>query len=377
MNDEPQVMEAAVDLRTSDRLMEEALAADFLNDSQRRNARLKSRDLLEERSEWESVPFRLMIEPNRNCNARCVHCDIERTGTGNLSLAVVERLLDEVGWGSMEIMPFIGGEPTLAPIDSLAPLARRHNNYFNFITNGLRFTGDYYRRIADCTARVHFSFHSHRREAHERIMPGLSYDVIVQNMRDAADIGRDSGAQILAGLVVMEENLEDLAEYVRFVHGLGIRRVVFQKLYPWTKVYGLQGVEGRRSPDEIAEHAGRALETALELGVFLEGNVDAVFGDPRNQNPWTSRFDVLQSNAHVVQLFHPGFCISTAITVLVEWDGTVLPCCRDRIVLGNLNEQSFGEIWNGDAMKRLRESFFRRRLSSFCAKCMAFYNGHA
>ena len=308
---------------------------------------------------------------------RCVHCDIERKGTGTLSTRVVERLLDEVGWGTMEIMPFIGGEPTLAPIDDLAPLARRYNNYFNFITNGYRFTRDYYRAIADCTARVHFSLHSHHPEVYRELMPGLDFETVVRNLAAAVEIGAEHGAQILTGLVVMHDNLEDLSDYVRFVHGLGIRRVIFQKLYPWTQAHDRQGVEGRRAPAEIARHVRRALETALELGVFLETNLDEAFGDERNQNPWSSRFDVLQSSSHVVQLFHPGFCISTAVTTLVEWDGTVQPCCRDRIVLGNLNEQSFGEIWNGDAMKRLRESFFRRQLSLFCGKCMAFYNGHA
>jgi len=90
-----------------------------------------------------------------------------------------------------------------------------------------------------------------------------------------------------------------------------------------------------------------------------------------------SRFEVLQDNSHVVELFHPGFCISTATTIRVEWDGTVMPCCRDQIVIGNLHERRFPEIWNGEPMQRLRETFFRRQLRPYCQRCMAFYNGHA
>jgi radical SAM protein with 4Fe4S-binding SPASM domain len=318
-----------------------------------------------------------MLEANRRCNVKCLHCDIERGGMGDLPLPVIERLLDEVGWGSMEIMPFVGGEPTLAPIAELAALARRHNNYFNFITNGLLFTRRFHEAIADVTARVHFSIHSHRPEVHRRIMPGLDFDTQVRNIRDAAELGEQHGSQILVGAVVMESNLPDLAAYVRFAAGLGVRRVILQKLYPWTRAFGTEGVDGRLPRELVRKHVQEALATAVDLGVFLETNLDDAFGEPRNRNPHDSRFEVLQDNSHVVELFRPGFCISTAITIRVEWDGTVMPCCRDQIVLGNLHTQSFLEIWNGEPMQRLRETFFRRELRPYCKRCMAFYNGHS
>jgi radical SAM protein with 4Fe4S-binding SPASM domain len=45
-------------------------------------------------------------------------------------------------------------------------------------------------------------------------------------------------------------------------------------------------------------------------------------------------------------------------SVVVLWDGRVVPCCRDddaRLVLGDLNRQTLGEIWNGPAAHALRE----------------------
>jgi radical SAM protein with 4Fe4S-binding SPASM domain len=367
-----------VDLPASDEVRDAALArAAFLAPAQVDNVQKKCRDLAEERLVWESVPFRLMLEPNRRCNTRCIHCDIERARTGELGLDVIERLLDEIGWGTMEILPFVGGEPTLAPLREIGALARRHAQHLNLTTNGARFTRALYADIADVVSRVHVSLHSHRREVQERIAPGLSFDAIVRNVADAAAIGKQTGAQVLCGLVVMDSNLDELAEYVRFVAGLGVERVILQKLYPGTARYSEEGVDGRRSPAEVRAAANGALEAALELGVFLETNVDAIFADPRMVNPASSRFDILQDYSHVVELYHPGFCIATAIMALVEWDGTVLPCCRDRIVLGNLREQSFDSIWNGEPMQRLRETFFRRELRPFCRGCMAFYNGHS
>jgi radical SAM protein with 4Fe4S-binding SPASM domain len=208
-------------------------------------------------------------------------------------------------------------------------------------------------------------------------MPGLEFDVRVRNIRDAAEIGKTTGAQILTGLVVMECNLEDLEAYVRFVADLGVERVILQKLYPGSSVFPEQSVTVHRSPEEIEEHVGRAFDAAMELGIFVETNLDEIFGDPRNRNPQSSRFDFLQDNAGVVELFRPGFCISTATTVLVEWDGTLLPCCRDHYDLGNINESSFADLWNGERMKRLRASFFEGERREFCTECMAFFNEHA
>jgi len=45
-------------------------------------------------------------------------------------------------------------------------------------------------------------------------------------------------------------------------------------------------------------------------------------------------------------------------SVVVLWDGRVVPCCRDddaRLVLGDLREQSLADIWHGDEARRLRE----------------------
>ncbi|TAJ11988.1 MAG: radical SAM protein [Planctomycetota bacterium] len=367
-----------VDLSAASQRLESYLGAvAILNDSQRDNARLKAQDLYERRREWRSVPFRLMVEANRRCNTRCAHCDVVHTRADGLEPELIERLFDEVGWGSMEIMPFAGGEPTLGPIELFARLARRHNQFLNFITNGLLFDRAYYRSIADVTARVHFSLHSHHKDVQERVMPGVPFETLVRNIADAADVARGTGAQILCGLVAIDWNVGELADYVRFVHELGVRRVVFQKLYPWSSAGQRIGSAARRAPEEVRAHVRRALDVALELGVFVESNLDDAHGDPRMQNPQNSPFDVLQDNAGVVELFQPGFCISTAITAIVEHDGTVLPCCRDHIVLGNLRESSFGELWNGPRMQALRTSFFERTPSDYCRRCMAFYNGHA
>jgi radical SAM protein with 4Fe4S-binding SPASM domain len=63
--------------------------------------------------------------------------------------------------------------------------------------------------------------------------------------------------------------------------------------------------------------------------------------------------------------------------LVVQWNGDVVPCCRDcdgEVVLGNAGGQTLKEIWNGPAYAE-----FRRRLaapgrpSGMCGPCMGLY----
>jgi radical SAM protein with 4Fe4S-binding SPASM domain len=367
-----------VDRAASDRIVEQALAsADILNESQKANVRLMAEDLLEGRRVWKSVPFRLIFEFNRRCNVQCVHCGIEREGSGEQPLVNIARLLDQIGWGVMDVMPFAGGEPTLAPLHELAALLRPRNIWLNLVTNGLLFSGDYFRPIADVTARVQYSFHAHRPDAFHRIMPQADYAKVVRNLADGVRIAEESDTQVVTCIVLMHDALDHLESYVRFVADLGVRRVIVQKLYPTTtpNLDELDPHRGR-SDAEIDEVYARTLATAKRLGVFVETNVPQLFGDPENVARVRSRFELLQENAQIVALYRPDFCISTAMQTLVEWNGNVLPCCRDHIVLGNLESDPFESCWNGPRMQELRRTHFERTPSPMCARCRKYWVGH-
>jgi radical SAM protein with 4Fe4S-binding SPASM domain len=61
-------------------------------------------------------------------------------------------------------------------------------------------------------------------------------------------------------------------------------------------------------------------------------------------------------------------------SVVVLWDGRVVPCCRDddaHLVLGDLNHQSLREIWLGEPVRALREAHRQKQLAAghLCADC--------
>jgi radical SAM protein with 4Fe4S-binding SPASM domain len=52
--------------------------------------------------------------------------------------------------------------------------------------------------------------------------------------------------------------------------------------------------------------------------------------------------------------------------MLVLSDGRVLPCCFAKVALGNLNEESAADIWNGSVAQELRGYVKEDRLHPVC-----------
>lgn len=98
------------------------------------------------------------------------------------------------------------------------------------------------------------------------------------------------------------------------------------------------------------------------------------------------RFSVVRDNASPVtsetlkrvrsrNLAEGRACFWPWSSSVIRWDGTVLPCCRNNSVMGNIFEEDFRAIWNNDRYQRLR-SFHRTHvpdeLSETCVSCMHF-----
>ncbi|MFK5893975.1 MAG: radical SAM/SPASM domain-containing protein [Pseudomonadota bacterium] len=69
-------------------------------------------------------------------------------------------------------------------------------------------------------------------------------------------------------------------------------------------------------------------------------------------------------------------CPFTFMYLHINCDGTVSPCTLDwprKVVIGNVNEESAKEIWNGDSLRQLRVAMLKgaRDKINFCNNCSA------
>jgi radical SAM protein with 4Fe4S-binding SPASM domain len=66
---------------------------------------------------------------------------------------------------------------------------------------------------------------------------------------------------------------------------------------------------------------------------------------------------------------NPAFCLAAWVNFHVQAEGYVTPCCESRQRLGNINRQSFAEIWNGPEMAEVRRKMLQGERIEACRKC--------
>ncbi len=119
---------------------------------------------------------------------------------------------------------------------------------------------------------------------------------------------------------------------------------------------------------------------AEEIGVdqvrFKTAQVYDYENDPNNLIPSLEKYSRYRKdkegkrqiksnlNNHCWKLWHAN---------VISWDGLVVPCCFDKDAmhrLGNLQMQSFKEVWNNDNYKQFRKELVTsRRNIDICANC--------
>ncbi|MDB4088088.1 twitch domain-containing radical SAM protein [Flavobacteriales bacterium] len=63
------------------------------------------------------------------------------------------------------------------------------------------------------------------------------------------------------------------------------------------------------------------------------------------------------------------YCLMPWIHYHVSDNGKVKACCIANIPLGNVNDDSFEEIWNGESIKNLRTKFLKGEIDKRCSGC--------
>jgi radical SAM protein with 4Fe4S-binding SPASM domain len=81
----------------------------------------------------------------------------------------------------------------------------------------------------------------------------------------------------------------------------------------------------------------------------------------------------MKNNEYIIKSTLPDRCPRLWFNPVITWDGKVLPCCFDKdgeYVMGDLNEDSFREIWDGPKYRSFRKSILSgRKMTDICRNC--------
>ena len=324
------------------------------------------------------LPRHLQLEITSACNLRCVMCLVRYRPpvnklAGAMAPELFHRLLGELP--DLNKLTLQGlGEPLLSPyLMDMIDAAVRRRITVGFNTNATLLN----RRRAEELVRsrvdwLHVSLDGADAATYEAVRDGADFDTVVANLARLGQVKRSLGSAtpwIRVVFVAMRDNVAQLPDLVRLLGRIGVDELHVQNLSHDFSDAGVgeaysgissftadqalwTGADTQRAGTAFADAARVARDHAVRLRLPRLGapGAPAAPDGPGCSWPWDAAY--------------------------VTSAGVVQPCCMvmgdDRVTLGRLSEQSFTDIWYGDAYRE-----FRRRLSGedppeVCAGCSLY-----
>ncbi|MDH7513738.1 MAG: radical SAM protein [Clostridiales bacterium] len=295
-------------------------------------------------------PYMAHVSPAGLCNLRCPICpahDPDTRGKTLLPFATFKKLVDEIGDYLIYIILWSWGEPFLNPeIHRMISYAGESNILTVTSSNLNRFGPEEAKKLVDTGLdALIIALDGLSEESYSKYRSGGSARRVVENTRLLVAEKEKRGSKkpfINLRMVVSRENEQEVDEFRAVARELGVNMVSFKAF--------------------STRHPG-----------FADPAIDRRFA-PRTK---FFRWYDYQTDFSVSKKARKYNCKFPWTKPTLFADGEVLACefdFRYGYSFGNLNEQSFREIWFGEKAKTFRRRFRRNRDDiAFCRDCVFDY----
>jgi len=315
-------------------------------------------------------PLMVKLKLTWQCNLACPMCHYWRRDLPTaLTTDRVARTLDDLAALGCAKVHFSGGEPTIRPdLPDLIAHARQLKLRVALTTNATLITRDLAKRLARAGLNsVCVSIDSPVRSVHDHMRgaPG-AFKRTVAGVRELRRSAQRHGTPlpIRINTVVARENYATLDKLPALAHALGAQSLLLMPVDDRTSALVLNK---RRLLDYNQRIAPALASRALAFGLMRQISEAFPFGMTKPELA-SSR-----DGRYARGLYERQPCYAPWTHALVAADARVAPCCGAPFVtLGELHEQSFAEIWQGEAYRHLRELIRDGTPLPECATCDTF-----
>jgi len=337
------------------------------------------------------LPQMIEIDPVETCNLRCRMCHVSFISAEKRPIFDVALLPRLKALKGVFVSVASGFEPLMyREFDRLMRGLTDLGARMQIITNGTMLDkAKIDTLLASNMEIINFSFDGIRKETFEYIRRGADYEETIGNMLAAREAFRGKDTAFLVNSTTMKSNLEESVEILDFWdhHDFDVVRFL-----PMVVRYPDQGLI-RESLYPIRDRMKRVFDdAALHL---IENNLKAVMLLPflyssevrqRFPNNWQGLYvcsnnsetrnvlslrERFQLGEHPLMRFYDCRAAFTAATILAN--GDVQLCYKYSV--GNLNRNTFEEIWFGEVAHRVREQIIGAPTD--CAACDCYRFGIA
>jgi radical SAM protein with 4Fe4S-binding SPASM domain len=290
------------------------------------------------------MPLSVGVELTNRCNLNCPEC-VTGSGEmirrkGDMDLDFYKRIITELKPSLLNVNLYFQGEPML------------HPQFFSFISKS---------EGIHTSVSTNGSFLSV--ENSERIMTSGLNEIIVSI--DGFDQEVYSKYRLNGDFYKVKEGIENL---VAVRNRIGARVKII-----------LQFLVNRMNEHQI--HAITCYASDLNINLKLKSMQVNSKEDIPLWIPVSKKYSRYKKEGDNYSLKNslPNRCARLWFNPVITWDGKVIPCCFDKNgehVMGDLNHESFEEIWFGTRYMLFRRSILtERKMIPICRNCTSGLRG--
>jgi len=289
-------------------------------------------------SEIYGMPVAISVEPTNHCNLSCPECfsgsGLMSRNRGFMDTGLFDKIVAELKQYLFEMSLYFQGEPML------------HPRFFAFLdkSRGIKTT---------LATNGHF-------------LSSVNAEKLALSGLDKLIISFDGMDQAIYSAYRVNGDLETVIEGIKNVSEAIKRQSSAMKLV-------IQFILNRQNEHQIPEvkHFADGMNAELKLKSMQIIN-DKTFEKWLPLQKKFRRYE-LKDDKYIIRSRLPDRCTRLWFNPVITWDGKVLPCCFDKNadhIMGDLNEASFREIWNGPRYRIFRKSILSgRTLTDICRNC--------
>ena len=290
----------------------------------------------------KGFPISISIEPTTSCNLRCPECPSGLRAftrpTGMLSTSLFENSILQLKDKLSYLTFYFQGEPYLNPqFLSMVNFASRQGIYTATSTNAHYLKDDVARATVESGLdRLIVSIDGTTQETYESYRIGGSLDKVLEGTKNVLAWKRKLKSRtphVVFQFLVVGPNEHQIPGLYKLGKEVGVDQVALKT----AQIY-----DYKNGSDLIPQQQKYSRYAKTDEGYVLKNRMDN----------------------HCWKMWH---------SCVITWNGKIVPCCFDKdahFVLGDLNKNSFEEIWFGEQYQNFRSSLLRSRSEiEICKNC--------
>jgi len=306
-------------------------------------------EILEAGDDWEKgkhiYPIYMELSPIGACNHRCTFCAVDYLGYNpvKLDFDIMKKRLPEMGKLGVKSIMYAGeGEPLLYKrIAELAEITKQSGIDVSFTTNGTILPKDFLERALPNTSWIKASINAGTSETYHKVHQGKKgdFEKAIKNLKAMVDYRKKHNLDVVLGAqsMLLPENVDEMDELARVCRDeIGLDYLVIKPYsqHKFSLTHKYEGVDYTKYAHYEKKFTSMSSDN---FQVIFRGHTMKKYieGDEQRYKK----------------------CYATPnLWAYIMADGRVFSCSAylldDRFDLGNINDNTFQEIWEGDKRKK-------------------------